>query len=127
VACPYFMPEAPLDAFGRHPLGQAYRGSCHADPAAAIEPPEALQRELCNYGYARGRCDRFPADAVADAVRFSMVEDRLIWVTEREHAPVEHGCEPPPGDELLAAQARVFVETYRRRRNAAANGATTSP
>jgi hypothetical protein len=83
--------------------------------------------ELCNWGYARGRCDRFPPDAPADAVRFSIAAEdqrsvRLIYVLERDHAPVEHGeieCSlaswsfsPAGASDLLLSQARAFVESY---------------
>ena len=39
-----------------------------------------MQRETCNCGYARGRCPHFPDDAEADAVRFSMAGERLIYI-----------------------------------------------
>ena len=94
-----------------------------------IEADESIQRDLCNCGYARGRCDRFPDDVAADAVRFSVVSEaegvlRIIWVVEREHVPVGHReleylvavgafVEPPTSD-IVLAQARAFVESYLR-------------
>jgi hypothetical protein len=91
-----------------------------------VEPSEARQFELCNRGYARGVCECFPAEAAADAVRFSVASEadgrvRLVWVHERDHAPVEHGelvcaagrVEGASG--LLEAQARAFAESFRRR------------
>jgi hypothetical protein len=99
---------------------------CLAVPGEVVEPPEARQRDLCNRGYARGLCECFPDGAAADAVRFSVTGEegdrmRLVWVREREHAPVEHGelvyvagqVEGASG--LLEAQARAFVESFRRR------------
>jgi hypothetical protein len=105
------------------PLGASYLGVCRAaGPSGDGQaPPEARQRELCNRGYARGECPCFPPDAPADAVRFSVVSEepghvRLLWVHERDHAPVAHGTlsyrdariEGAAG--LLAAQARAFWE-----------------
>jgi hypothetical protein len=112
-------------------LGDPYAGACHARPADIVEPPEARQRELCNCGYARGRCDRFPGDSAADAVRFSITGDeagrvRLVYIVEKDHAPAEHGAleygvaeaslDGPRTSELLAQQARAFLESYLRRR-----------
>jgi len=103
------------------PLGDAYRGSCCSDPSQPFVPQEEIQRDLCNFGYARGRCDRFRGEVPggkADAVRFSIADERLIWVRERDHSPVEHGVlelEQAPEDAILAAQARAFVASHRRR------------
>jgi hypothetical protein len=74
-------------------------------------------RDLCNTGYARGRCDRFPAGAFADAVRFSRTADgRLIYILEKDHAPVEHGEMDAARDprEPLASQARAFLASSPR-------------
>src|SRR5258708_1246936 len=79
----------------RLPLNDAHRGVCRAtsDP---FKPAERSQRELCNCGYARGRCERFPADTAIDAVRFSITAERdgivqLVYIMERDYAPAEHG------------------------------------
>lgn len=129
VACPFFMPVERLGHDDwvhppRLPLGDPFRGFCHAQ-----NPPEPCQRELCNCGYARGRCDRFPASAEADAVRFSVVGEesgrlRVIWVLEKDHAPSDHGLLEyagpgfvvEPSSVLLKAQAEVFIQGYLRRR-----------
>ena len=128
------MPVARLDQNSwihppRLPLSDPYSGTCHAD-AELFEPPERSQRELCNCGYARGRCERFPTATKADAVRFSITGDRegvveLVYVLERNYAPLEHGkleysiAEAKLGDarigEILAAQACAFVGSYLRR------------
>jgi len=109
------------------PLGDTYTGVCHARPGDPIDPPEARQREFCNRGYARGKCECFPANALADAVRFSIIREQegcvhLVYVLEKDHAPVEHGplkfngtLTGVAGRELLAAQAGAFLESYRRR------------
>lgn len=99
MACPFFEPVQPLGReqwlhAPRFPLGEAYRGLCHAG-VEPFEPTESSQEELCNCGYARGRCDRFPAES-ADAVRFSVASEddqrlRVIYVFERRHAPETHG------------------------------------
>jgi hypothetical protein len=132
------MPVARLDSSEwmhapRMPLGDPYRGHCHVDAAGAVEPTESDQRELCNCGYARNRCARFPAGA-ADAVRFSVAEDaggvvRVIWIVESSHSPQAFGsldyfvdAAEFAGDGrvgasiLVTAQARAFVESYLRRR-----------
>src|SRR6476659_8816765 len=120
MACPLFKPERRLDAGGwdpapRLPLGDAWAGEC---TAGCAEPPaEATQREVCNSGYARGRCEHFPATMEADAVRFSMGEDgRLIYIFEKVHAPLEHGEIDPATDprEPLASLARAFRESHRK-------------
>ncbi len=90
---------------------------------------KAHDESLCNLGYARGRCARFPGDAEADAVRFSLAGDRagvlsLRFAVERGHLPLAHGTlvfsggkvtpEPAP---LLRSQAEAYLESYLRRRN----------
>ena len=119
MACPYFKPSRRLDAGGwdpapRLPLGDAWAGECTA--GVAWEPAEALQRETCNCGYARGRCAHFPEDSTADAVRFSMAGERLIYILEKDHAPVEHGEVDRLTEkrEPLASLARAFLESYGR-------------
>jgi hypothetical protein len=112
-------------------LGDPFGGACHARPAEIVEPTEARQRELCNCGYARGRCDRFPGDSAADAVRFSVTEDTpgrlsLVYVVEKDHAPAEHGIldysvddarlDGPHISDILVQQARAFLESYLGRR-----------
>ena len=136
MACPFFMPLVRLDhSAGAHaprlPLGDLYRGVCHARPASLIEPPQPAQRDLCNCGYARGRCDRFPDDAAADAVRFSVTGDqdgqvRVVYIIEKNHSPAEHGAleysiagaelSGIRTSELLAGQAGAFLQSYLRRR-----------
>jgi hypothetical protein len=124
-------------------LGDSFAGACHAQPADIVEPPEAQQLELCNCGYARGRCDRFPGNSAADAVRFSVTDDSptrllVVYVVEKDHAPAEFGTlEYVVADarleelrnivgsrisDVLAQQAGAFLESYLRRR---ARGAHT--
>ena len=61
--------------------------------------------ELCNFGYARGRCASFPADAPADAVRF----DGNRYILERNYQPLEFGRldSADPG-EVIRRQFAVF-------------------
>ena len=120
MACPLFKPVRRLDAGGwdpapRLPLGDAWAGECMA--ARAEQPAESTQREVCNCGYARGRCEHFPAAMEADAVRFSMSADgRLIYILEKDHAPLEHGEIHPATDsrEPLASLAGAFMESHRK-------------
>lgn len=130
MACPFFLPVRRLGSSGwnpapRLPLGDAYGGSCHARASSPFEPPEEIQRDLCNCGYARGRCSHFPDNGAADAVRFSVTGDQdgrvtLIYILEKDHAPMEHGLmdDATGAPEPLASQARAFVESYLRQRDA---------
>ena len=105
-----------------------------------MEPPESMQREWCNCGYARGHCAEFPSDPSApDAVRFSVAGEqngqlRLIYVVEKDHSPVEHGSfeysvvedrltagnECREASNRLGRQARAYIESYQGRREASA-------
>ena len=136
MACPFFVPSRRLEIAGwvrppRFPLGDPFGGACHARSGDVIEPPEARQRELCNCGYARGRCDRFPGDSAADAVRFSVTDDTatrvsVVYVVEKDHAPAEFGTleylvdesrlDGPHISDVLVQQARAFLESYLSRR-----------
>lgn len=113
------------------PLGGCWSGVCRAAPELPLEPDEALLRPVCNMGYARGRCVRFPARSGPDAVRFTVRADdgssvRIYYVVERDHHPFAHGpleysralgslVEPPP-DGNLGRQAQAYVNSYLRRK-----------
>src|ERR1700694_3502130 len=111
------LAEGPWTHSPRVSLGDAYRGVCTASPVEPfLEPPEAAQRDLCNCGYARGICDRFPAGDAADAVRFSVTSHlegrlRVVYVFEKNHSPDSHGvfdfpsAEAPLAGTLLTRQA----------------------
>ncbi len=96
VPCPYFLPIAPRQETEwfrppRSPLGVLHAGTCHA-----TSEPVATDTTICNIGYARGECPRFPEDASADAVRFHIVSRaestlELLYVLERAHLPVQQG------------------------------------
>ena len=136
MACPFFVPSHRLENAGwvrppRLPLGDPFGGACHARPADIVEPPEAQQRDLCNCGYARGRCDRFPGGSAPDAVRFSVTEDSparllVVYVVEKDHAPAAFGTLEylvsdshlggAPISNVLQQQARAFLESYLIRR-----------
>ena len=135
MACPYFYPAARLENAGwvvppRVPLGDAYAGECRAG-ASPYQPDEAQARQLCNVGYGRGSCDRFPRDASVDAVRFHVAQDvgefiRIQYVFEKDYWPKENGvleCSPASGeirgtdDRILRGQAAAFAESYLRLRN----------
>ncbi len=132
MACPFFMPVAFIAQDDwlhapRLPLGGLYGGVCCAR-AEPFEPPESSRNDVCNCGYARGRCDRFP-DGAADAVRFSALSHaggrlKLVYVLEKDYAPAESGTLEYSLDEarfvdepasLLASQAKAFAQSYLRR------------
>jgi len=129
MSCPYFYPTQSRSGSALLPLGDWWQGLCHTDPAQPAEPADAT---CCNIGYARGQCPRFPDTAGPDAVRFTIAHDdsagvRLYYVMERDHHPFAHGpleysfaggFQTPP-DELLQRQALAYVESYRRRKDAA--------
>ena len=116
------------------PLGDAWAGVCRAVPDQPCRPDESALRPLCNFGYARGSCARFPSADGPDAVRFTVSQDdgarlRIYLVVERDHLPFAHGpleysratgafVEPPP-DQTIGRQAGAYVESYLRRKSEA--------
>ena len=136
VACPFFHPDAPIEDGAwlkppRVPLGDPCQGVCQASPVPSRPSFDDL-RTFCNQGYARARCDRFPASSTADANRFSIAHDHngaveLIYIRERDYAPIEHGPATyslndraftglPDGDTAINAQARQFITSYLNRK-----------
>lgn len=132
------MPSRRLEHVGwvrppRLPLGDPWGGTCHARADDIVEPPDLRQRELCNCGYARTRCDRFPGGEAADAMRFSITGYsggviRMVYIVEKDHAPASHGVlEFPASGEitgvsyLLAEQAKAFLRSYLHRRTRSAS------
>ena len=132
MACPYFYPVArfessPWSVPPRLPLGDAFSGECRA-PGNSSQPDETRLREVCNIGYGRHSCDQFPAQSVADAIRFHVASDageliRIQYVFEKDCWPSEHG-EVDFGASHFGApaatlrrQAEVFVQSYLRRRS----------
>ena len=134
MACPYFYPLVRFETSGweippRLPLGEAYSGECRAN-GAKFQPEESRLRQVCNLGYGRNCCERFPESAAADAVRFHVAKHRgklirLQYVFEKDCWPKEHGViecsgaavSSGPADELLRKQATAFLESYLRRRS----------
>ena len=140
MACPYFYPTARLDHGSwvvppRLPLGDAYAGECRAqagEPCSnEAQPDESHVREICNSGYGRGKCSRFPQGAPADAVRVHIAKDkktlvRIQYVQEKDSWPVQHGVAEfvtasreirGVDNMILRAQTAAFVESYLRRKN----------
>jgi hypothetical protein len=133
MACPYFYPLARFDNSNwavppRLPLGDPYSGECRAG-TDTFQPEETQVRQVCNLGYGRGCCDRFPESSPADAVRFHVSKDsgkliRIQYIFEKDCWPKEHGVlefanaavRSGPDDELLRRQAAAFLESYLRRR-----------
>jgi len=138
MSCPYFDPVAPCEPAGSSqtamlPLGDRWNGLCRAVPGQPCTPADS-DLSVCNLGYARESCPRFPQSGVPDAVRFTIMADsqsslRLYYVVERDHHPYTHGpleCTLPSGnfaslphDDVFAAQARAYVASYQRRKFAA--------
>lgn len=136
MSCPYFQPHEPGSPGGASrssmlPLGDFWSGHCRATPSGLYQPDHATQYRLCNLGYARGSCDRFPVGGGPDAVRFNISSDdggpiRIAWVIERDHFPFSHGSLawslesgdflPPLPDEHLVRQALAYLASYRRRK-----------
>jgi len=134
MACPYFFPVEARAEAGQNamlPLGDSWRGVCRADPRQPWQPESS---SVCNLGYARGTCARFPATDGPDAVRFAISADagdsvRIYFVVERDHRPFAHGpleylrareaFSDPPADETISRQARAYVESYLRRKSEA--------
>jgi len=123
------------------PLGDDWDGACRSAPELPLPPDAASLRPLCNLGYARGNCSRFPDDGGPDAVRFTISGDdgatlRLYYVVERNHHPFAHGplawrravaafADPPPS-QILHRQACAYVESYLRRKSGAFSGLPAS-
>jgi hypothetical protein len=104
MACPYFYPIAKAEGLrspARAPLGVVHEGRCDAGGQAVVE--------ACNFGYARGHCEAFPAESLADAVRFTWLGNRAIYILERDYSPVAHG-DAADLTGVLARQAEVFRE-----------------
>ncbi len=134
MSCPYFDPVAPQvphsgPESAMLPLGDAWTGICRATPDQPWQPDNATLVPLCNLGYARGDCGRFPRDDGPDAVRFVVSGDdgatvRLYYVIERDHHPFAHGplehtsAGVPGASPLLERQAQAYVQSYLRRKEA---------
>ena len=143
MSCPCFCQRHPrrtgasAPASALLPLGDAWAGVCLAQPGNPLEPGDACL-SLCNLGYARQTCARFPAGTEADAVRFAIAREdghslRIQFVLERGHHPLDNGqieylfeedaFQPPLPPTAFAAQARAYAASYlRRKRNSAGSG-----
>jgi hypothetical protein len=99
-----------------------------------VEPDDACLA-LCNLGYARGTCARFPSSTPADAARFAIARDGghflvIQFALERGHRPLDHGeiqyrlaedvFHPPLPDTPFAAQLRAYAASFLRRKRDAA-------
>jgi hypothetical protein len=118
------------------PLGDEWVGLCRAGEGPACEPDAHSLSTVCNLGYARGACERFPVDAAgADAVRFTVARDNEVdvavyYVMERDHHPFAHGgleysratadFVSLPATANLHRQASAYVSSYLRRKAEAA-------
>jgi len=131
MACPLFIPSKPLGELVSvaTPLGDLYGGNCAADPHALIEP-DTLRR-YCNFGYARGYCER-AGQSDADAVRLMVRSEHrnadrgnvveIAWAVERDHHPVAVGnmeiesglLHADPAQDALTRQAHACAAAYLR-------------
>ena len=83
--------------------------------------------ELCNLGYARGRCPAFPAGDGPDAVRFAVTRHSgdvvtLCCAREKDYLPfdrttltysaAERRFLDAHADPLVLDQARAYLESY---------------
>jgi hypothetical protein len=110
MACPYFYPltRSQSAAPARTPLGDLYDGQCQAAPAAPAH-------ESCNFGYGRAACEHFPADSQGDAIRFTVMDGKLIYIVERNYTPIQHGAvEGALLSSAIRRQAEVFTENWKR-------------
>jgi hypothetical protein len=140
MSCPYFYPVERRDRgsspqIAMLPLGGDWVGECRAAPAEPWQPGEATLQPLCNLGYARGVCPRFPPETGdADAVRFTVSRDdaagvQIYFVLERDHHPLAHGpleysaagaaFVNAPAGETFSRQAAAYVESYLHRKREA--------
>ena len=118
----------------RMPLGDLWRGVCRAKEKPHT-PDDFTISELCNMGYAHGRCPLCPRTEAGDAVRFLVSRDqaeliRIEYVVERDHHPQTHGAleyrrasgalSGTGTNAVLERQALAFVTSYLHRRPAAA-------
>jgi hypothetical protein len=135
MACPYFYPVEARAGSAMLPLGDWWKGVCHAVPGAPQEAGgswcDTACNTFCNLGYARGECARFPEGEGPDAVRFTISSHEstaigIYYVVERDHHPFAHGrleysltaaaFVTPPESAMLARQAQAYVESYLRRK-----------
>ena len=133
MACPYFYPVEARAGSATLPLGAWWKGVCLAVPGAPQTEAGAGSwcDTICNLGYARGECARFPAGEGPDAVRFTISSHdstaiRIYYVVERDHHPFAHGrleysltanaFVAPPEAATLARQAEAYVVSYLRRK-----------
>jgi hypothetical protein len=137
MPCPFFDPvrprgSAPDPRTAMLPLGDSWTGICIADPLHPTPADDSVLHPLCNLGYARHTCNRFPASSGPDAARFSIARDdsdaiRIAWVLERDHHPFGHGMLTwsradrdftAPDSAAPVRQARAYVASYLRRKQA---------
>jgi hypothetical protein len=103
---------------------------CLAQPGHPVEPGDACL-PLCNLGYARGACARFPSTDGPDAVRFAIARDdgrslQIYYVLERGHHPFDHGqieyrreedaFQPAFPATAFNDQVRAYVASYLHRK-----------
>lgn len=110
------------------PLGDFYRGECRAQTESHTPDDERLF--LCNLGYARPECPRFPAESPVDQTRFAVAAETPTLVIR---VVQESACRPlgsvtlefdvdrqvwttAHDDPIIQRQAEAYLEAYFRRR-----------
>lgn len=109
MACPFFYPLTRAEAVkqpARVPLGVLHDGRCERGGAA--------DKEICNFGYARSSCDAFPPDAEADAVRFTRLDNRTVYILEKDYQPVRFGECGELLEGAIRRQSEVFLQWLTR-------------
>lgn len=114
------------------PLGDVWTGVCCAVPEHPWQPDDTRIYQLCNLGYVRETCERFPTGEGPDAIRFNISGDnesalQISYVIERDHHPFAHGsleysraqggfAASSPAESSLARQAAAYASSYLRRK-----------
>lgn len=131
MACPFFYPVARHDAElwqHRHrlPLGDGFLGKCMAPGREGSVPSDPELGQCCNLGYAV-ECPHLPMQREADAVHFSVAQDRdnvvqVSWVLVKNHGAAGHGTlefdrsecrwKTPHSDATMQRMAECCVESY---------------
>lgn len=115
----------------RLPLIEDYAGRCLNVP----ESKEEAQGYQCNHGYARGLCERFPANEKNGAKRYSLLgrdgeQLNVLLINEEEYAPAgtrllhfsisTNELLERDLDTATAAQAVAFCRSYLSKHGATA-------
>lgn len=128
MPCPLFEPQKKTELaqspLGRFPLLFEFEGAC-----GSTTPKGGDQQHLqiCNLGYAKGRCSRFPDDFPVSAVRFHVTAKTaqvlsVLVLEEADHWPyfsypikfliAEGRLDPEIEDRCRRAQIFQFCRSF---------------